>query len=46
MMTQLDLMQATQAGFSGGDEVARCIGTYGREGVAKAVFARAAPPYL
>ena len=46
-MTQLDLKHATLAGFSmGGGEVARYIGTYGTERVAKAVFAGAVPPYL
>ena len=47
LMTQLDLKHATLAGFSmGGGEVARYIGTYGTERVAKVVFAGAVPPYL
>ena len=47
LMTHLDLKDATLVGFSmGGGEVARYIGTYGTERVAKAVFAGAVPPYL
>ncbi len=47
LMTHLDLKGATLVGFSmGGGEVARSIGTYGTERVAKAVFAGAVPPYL
>ena len=47
LMTHLDLKDATLVGFSmGGGEVARYIGTYGNERVAKAVFAAAVPPYL
>ncbi len=47
LMTHLDLQGATLVGFSmGGGEVARYIGTYGTERVAKAVFAGAVPPYL
>lgn len=47
LMTQLDLKGATLVGFSmGGGEVARYIGTYGTERVAKAVFAAAVTPYL
>ena len=47
LMTHLDLKQATLVGFSmGGGEVARYIGTFGTEQVAKAVFAAAVPPFL
>lgn len=47
LLTQLDLNQVTLVGFSmGGGEVARYIGTYGTERVARAVFAGAVPPYL
>ena len=47
LMTHLDLKGATLVGFSmGGGEVARYIGSYGTERVAKAVFAGAVPPYL
>ena len=47
LMTHLDLKGATLVGFSmGGGEVARYIGTYGTERIAKAVFAGAVPPYL
>ncbi|MGI4984031.1 MAG: alpha/beta fold hydrolase [Janthinobacterium lividum] len=47
VLTHLDLREATLVGFSmGGGEVARYIGTYGTERVAKAVFAAAVPPYL
>jgi len=47
LMTQLDLKDATLVGFSmGGGEVARYVGSYGTERVAKAVFAAAVPPYL
>jgi pimeloyl-ACP methyl ester carboxylesterase len=47
LLTQLDLTEATLVGFSmGGGEVARYIGTYGSERLAKAVFAGAVPPYL
>ena len=46
-MTHLDLKNATLVGFfMGGGEIARYIGTYGTERVAKAVFAGAIPPYL
>ena len=46
-MTHLDLKDATLVGFSmGGGEVARYVGTYGTERVARAVFAGAVPPYL
>ena len=47
LMTHLDLKDATLVGFSmGGGEVARYVGTYGTERVAKAVFAGAVPPFL
>lgn len=47
LMTSLDLRDATLVGFSmGGGEVARYIGTYGTERVAKAVFIAAIPPFL
>ncbi len=47
LMTTLDLKGATLVGFSmGGGEVARYVGDYGTERVAKAVFAAAVPPYL
>jgi len=47
LLTHLDLRQVTLVGFSmGGGEVARYLGTYGSERIAKAVFAGAVPPYL
>jgi non-heme chloroperoxidase len=47
VLTELDLTGVTLVGFSmGGGEVARYIGTYGTERVAKAVFAGAVPPFL
>ncbi|GAB6900267.1 alpha/beta fold hydrolase [Kineosporia succinea] len=47
LMTALELNDATLVGFSmGGGEVARYIGTYGTDRVARAVFAAAVPPYL
>ena len=47
LITHLNLKDATLVGFSmGGGEVARYIGTYGIERVAKAAFAGAVPPYL
>ncbi len=47
LMQHLDLTGVTLVGFSmGGGEVARYIGTYGTDRVAKAVFAAAVPPYL
>lgn len=47
LLEALDLREATLVGFSmGGGEVARYVGTYGTERVAKAVFAAAVPPYL
>ena len=43
----LDLREATLVGFSmGGGEVARYLGTFARDRVAKAVLAAAVPPYL
>ena len=43
----LDLRDITLIGFSmGGGEVARYVGTYGTDRVAKLVFASAVPPYL
>lgn len=47
LLQALDLQAATLVGFSmGGGEVARYIGHYGKDRVAKAVFAAAVPPYL
>lgn len=47
LITQLDLQRVTLVGFSmGGGEVARYLGTYGADRVARAVFAGAVPPYL
>ena len=47
LMTTLDLRGATLAGFSmGGGEVARYIGRYGQERVAKAMLLGAVPPFL
>ncbi len=47
LLEHLDLRQATLVGFSmGGGEVARYIGTYGTERIAKAVLAAAVPPFL
>ncbi len=47
LLEQLDLRGVTLVGFSmGGGEVARYIGTYGTDRVAKAVLASAVPPYL
>jgi pimeloyl-ACP methyl ester carboxylesterase len=47
LLTHLDLRDATLVGFSmGGGEVARYIGRYGTDRVAKAVLAAAVPPYL
>lgn len=47
LMTQLDLRGATLAGFSmGGGEVARYIGRYGTDRVAKAMLLGAVPPFL
>jgi peroxiredoxin len=47
LMTTLDLRGATLAGFSmGGGEVARYIGRYGEDRVAKAMLLGAVPPFL
>ncbi|BDG06899.1 alpha/beta fold hydrolase [Anaeromyxobacter paludicola] len=47
LLRHLDLREATLVGFSmGGGEVARYLGAYGDERVAKAVFAAAVPPFL
>ena len=47
LIEHLDLRELTLVGFSmGGGEVARYIGTYGTERVAKAVLAAAVPPFL
>ncbi len=47
LLTHLELRDATLVGFSiGGGEVARYIGRYGSDPVAKAVLAAAVPPYL
>src|ERR1700730_552761 len=47
LVEHLDLREATLVGFSmGGGEVARYIGRYGTERIARAVLAAAVPPYL
>jgi non-heme chloroperoxidase len=47
LLKALDLKAVTLVGFSmGGGEVARYVGKYGTQRVAKAVFAAAVPPYL
>ena len=47
LLEHLDLREVALVGFSmGGGEVARYLGTYGGERVAKAVFASAVPPFL
>jgi len=47
LLRHLDLRDVTLVGFSmGGGEVARYLGTYGTDRIAKAVFAGAVPPYL
>ena len=47
LLRHLDLRGVTLAGFSmGGGEVARYIGRYGTDRIAKAVFAAAVPPFL
>ncbi|WP_058309143.1 alpha/beta fold hydrolase [Gracilibacillus massiliensis] len=47
LILHLGLSDVTLVGFSmGGGEVARYIGTYGTERIAKAVLAGAIPPYL
>ncbi len=47
LVTKLDLRDFALVGFSmGGGEVARYLGTYGSEGVSKAVFISSVPPFL
>ena len=47
LLTTLDLQNVILAGFSmGGGEVARYLGTYGSERIAKAMFLGAVPPFL
>jgi non-heme chloroperoxidase len=47
LVTQLQLRDFTLCGFSmGGGEVARFLGNYGANGVAKAAFISSVPPYL
>src|SRR3712207_4651631 len=47
LMTRLDLRDATLAGFSmGGGEVARYVGRYGTERVARTMLLGAVPPFL
>ncbi len=47
LLKHLDLKEVTLVGFSmGGGEVARYIGRFGSERIAKAVFAAAVPPFL
>jgi non-heme chloroperoxidase len=47
LVTALDLRDFALVGFSmGGGEVARYLGTHGSQGVRKAVFLSAVPPYL
>ncbi len=47
VVSKLELRDFALAGFSmGGGEVARYLGKYGSQGVTKAVFAGAIPPYL
>ena len=47
LLGALDLREATLVGFSmGGGEVARYVGRYGTDRIAKAVFASAVPPFL
>ncbi len=47
LLKHLDLREVTLVGFSmGGGEVARYVGRFGTERVAKVVFAAAVPPYL
>lgn len=47
LVTKLDLREFALVGFSmGGGEVARYLGTYGTEGVSKAVFISSIPPFL
>ncbi len=47
LLTQLDIRDAAIVGFSmGGGEVARYVGTHGRDRVTKAAFVGAIPPFL
>ena len=47
LLDHLDVRDATLVGFSmGGGEIARYVGTYGTDRLAKVVFAGAVPPYL
>jgi len=47
LLEHLDLRDVTLVGFSmGGGEVARYVGTYGTDRIAKAVLAAAVPPFL
>lgn len=47
LLNALDLRDVTLVGFSmGGGEVARYLGTYGAERVARAAFVSAVPPFL
>ena len=47
LLKHLDLREVTLVGFSmGGGEVARYIGRFGTDRIAKAVFAAAVPPFL
>jgi len=47
LLEHLDLREVSLVGFSmGGGEVARYIGTYGTDRIAKAVLASAVPPFL
>jgi non-heme chloroperoxidase len=47
LITKLELRDVTLVGFSmGGGEVARYLGKYGKESVARAVFIAAIPPFL
>ncbi|HYW49571.1 MAG TPA: alpha/beta hydrolase [Gemmatimonadaceae bacterium] len=47
LLTTLDLRDVILAGFSmGGGEVARYLGTYGSDRIAKAMFIGAVPPFL
>ena len=47
LLTELDLREVTLVGFSmGGGEVARYVGTFGTERIAKVVFASSVSPFL
>ncbi|MGA2403243.1 MAG: alpha/beta hydrolase, partial [Syntrophobacteraceae bacterium] len=47
LITELDLRDAALVGFSmGGGEVARYLGTYGKDRVSKAIFISSVPPFL